>query len=374
MKDQLAELLLARVMQWEVHSVAVERPYLQAIAAYKYDEYEQFSPGMRFVERLALWLQQFHTPEEREDAYRFVKHRLLYISRAEIAHLVSTAYPDVIRNIILRKASAVASLPEFKVAAISQSLEFRTLRRQSLFLGLSDGAHTDIFRRAASEIGHEQVYQTYEISAKRAESMQGKLTKDLRHILDREPTPNERRFKMLFLLDDFSGSGFSYLRKSENIFEGKVAALFQEAQKSTSPIAALIDVEQVHLHLVLYVCTAKALSHLNEHLKQMWPSGSPSPSVIAIHELEDDICISHDRDAAFYALCEDDSYYNAAHIEDEHTKRGGGNVKYGFSNCRLPLILSHNTPNNSVSILWAYETCPDFRGLFARVPRHKELL
>ena len=56
MRDQLAERLLARVMAWSPEDVARERPVLQAMAAYKYDEYQQFSPGMRFVESLALTL------------------------------------------------------------------------------------------------------------------------------------------------------------------------------------------------------------------------------------------------------------------------------------------------------------------------------
>lgn len=52
MKDALAERLLAAVMNWKEEDVARERPDLQAMAAYKYDEYRQFSPGMRFVESL----------------------------------------------------------------------------------------------------------------------------------------------------------------------------------------------------------------------------------------------------------------------------------------------------------------------------------
>ena len=58
MRDALAERLLANVMAWSPTDVARERPILQALALLKYDEYQQFSPGMRFVESLALWLAQ----------------------------------------------------------------------------------------------------------------------------------------------------------------------------------------------------------------------------------------------------------------------------------------------------------------------------
>ena len=65
MKDRLAEELLGKVMNWSPGEVASNLPPLQAIADYKYDEYQQFSPGMRFIESLALWLSQFATAEER---------------------------------------------------------------------------------------------------------------------------------------------------------------------------------------------------------------------------------------------------------------------------------------------------------------------
>jgi len=47
-------------------------------------------------------------------------------------------------------------------------------------------------------------------------------------------------------------------------------------------------------------------------------------------------------------------------------------AKYGYGDCGLPVILHHNTPNNSLAILWFYENCT-IRGLFPRVQRHKEM-
>ncbi len=82
MRDALAERLLAEVMGWTPEDVARERPSLQAMAAYKYDEYQQFYPGMRFVESLALWLRQFTAGEERRIAYDFIRKRLVFCSSA----------------------------------------------------------------------------------------------------------------------------------------------------------------------------------------------------------------------------------------------------------------------------------------------------
>jgi hypothetical protein len=76
-KDALAEKLLAHVLGWEPDDMARERPLLQAMASYKYDSYQQFFPGMRFIESLARWLARFETLEEWRDAYEFVKTRLI---------------------------------------------------------------------------------------------------------------------------------------------------------------------------------------------------------------------------------------------------------------------------------------------------------
>lgn len=94
MKDALAEKLLAEILGWSAEDVARERPVLQAMASFKYDEYEQYSPGMRFVESLARWLSQFDAAD-RSIAYRFIRERLVFCSTQEMNHLVETAYPTI---------------------------------------------------------------------------------------------------------------------------------------------------------------------------------------------------------------------------------------------------------------------------------------
>ena len=55
-------------------------------------------------------------------------------------------------------------------------------------------------------------------------------------------------------------------------------------------------------------------------------------------------------------------YYDKS-VEDEHK----GAVVHGFAEVGLPLVLSHNTPNNSVYLLWEKKTDP----LFPRFERHQ---
>lgn len=55
---------------------------------------------------------------------------------------------------------------------------------------------------------------------------------------------------------------------------------------------------------------------------------------------------------------------------DKHFMVGEGAVPYyGFGDCSLPLILYHNTPNNSLPVLW-YSWEDEVNALFLRITRH----
>ena len=131
MRDALAEKLLAHVLQWSAEEVAQERPVLQALAAFKYDEYQQFSTGGRFIESLTLWLNQFDTPEERRVAYDFVKSSLVFCSAAEMRHFVETAYPDHIRPILLDRTAVELGLDPYRTPAVAARTEFASASASS---------------------------------------------------------------------------------------------------------------------------------------------------------------------------------------------------------------------------------------------------
>ena len=96
MKDQNAQSLLARVMGWTDEGTVLRFvPDLQLLSQHKYDSYQQFGPGKRFIESLALWLNQF-ARADRDTALAFIRDQLIFLSDREISHLVEMAYPDVI--------------------------------------------------------------------------------------------------------------------------------------------------------------------------------------------------------------------------------------------------------------------------------------
>src|SRR5947209_8104565 len=96
---------LSDLMGWDDDTSRSEFAWLGLMSRMKYDSYQDFLAGMRFIESLADWLQQF-TAAERSAAYALVRHSLVYVSTAELNHLVELFYPETVQ---WRLQNAVAS-------------------------------------------------------------------------------------------------------------------------------------------------------------------------------------------------------------------------------------------------------------------------
>lgn len=144
------------------------------------------------------------------------------------------AYSDYIKPILYEETSNFMKCPNYHIHHISENQKFQILRRQSLFLGLSDGARIDLFRRVNKdeEIKHDQISLGYDISKRRSEDLLGELNKDLTEIISNKPSSDDLLFKNLFLIDDFSASGKSYLRINNGKLEGKIAHVINAINKS----------------------------------------------------------------------------------------------------------------------------------------------
>ena len=362
MRNSLAERLLAKVMHWSAEDVSTERPILQFLANYKYDEYQQFSPGIRFIESLAIWLSQFPTLEEKQIAYKFVRERLVFLSSSEMSTLVSSLYPDYIKNILISEVSELLRLPKYKVNAVIKSEEFRKTLRSSLFLGLSDGAKIDIFRRSSQDISNEQVFAFYDVSKEKLSEALNDLNLDLKE-------DGGAKFSHLFLIDDFAGSGMSYLRDTKDGHKGKINKIVSRL----SGLEKSIINDDACFHIVLYVCTAQAEKHLEALLKEYFSTKSYRYSLIIIQRLDESFPIGV-SDFEILSIIKNPNYYDPT-AEDKHTEVGGTRkVDLGFAGCALPLVLSHNTPNTSIFLLWSDRRAFRNTGLFPRMSRHKENL
>lgn len=346
-------------MGWDEDDVSRERPVLQAFADYKYDAYEQFEPGRRFIESLARWLAQFPA-SKREDAYRFIMERLVYISRAEMQYLVAAVYPDLVRRRLLTRAADDLGVPRQRVLHVSGSKAFTRRRRSCLFVGLSDGARTDVLRRANPlAINNEQVIADYSALATKAAGALDDLRVDLAKL--EVPDSQDARFTTVVLLDDFSASGVSYIR--DEGAEGKLARIASELAKLDN----VVDAGDLEVLSVLYVATTRALDHLRKGVAALEHNAPGSWSVQAVQELGDDIVLARGAPSELAELIE--RCYDPA-IYTEHMEKGGADGRWGFADCGLPVVLAHNTPNNSLALIWA-ET-DNVRALFPRVTRHRD--
>ena len=148
MNQDLGLKILGQIMDWPDERAREEFQWLRLMARLKYDGYRDFQAGMRFIESLATWLQQF-APAERETAYAFVRYTLVYIGPSEMQRLVEQFYPRTVRDRIIRTIAAERGIPTYRVLADADArAAAERLRRQTLFMGLSDGARIDTVRHA----------------------------------------------------------------------------------------------------------------------------------------------------------------------------------------------------------------------------------
>jgi len=370
MKKRISEKLLNKIMGWKTASdTNNEHPNLLALAAFGYDDYQQFKPGMRFRESLAIWLSKFPM-NKRKAAYDFVKKRVLFITRSQMKHIVSTAYQDSVIPELLKQTSIDSKIPEWEIKKLFDSEDYKILHHQTLFMGLSDGSHIDEFRRSHFDINHEQVSRTHEISARRAEKIEEKLKERLKLYGKKNP---KEYFRNIFLLDDFSASGTSYIKKNKGEkhgVKGKIGMFLDSITDPKDPISTLINLKDLHVYVILYCATETAVKNI-QNLGEEKFDKIPF-TVIPIQIIPDHIKFDENTEIDFAELVTNEKY-GTENIIDDHQEEGNTDKPYlGFDGGALPLILYHNTPNNSLPILHRFDPRKtDFKGLFPRLSRHK---
>jgi len=284
-------------------------------------------------------------------------------------HLISIAYSDYIRPLLIKRVAKIKKIPEWYIKEIIKSREFNIVLRQCLFLGLSDGAHIDIFRRSNPNISHEQVLRTHEISDERASNMMGELDKDLEKIMGNKPPSKEVKFKIVFLLDDFSGSGLSYLKKEKSLYKGKIYNFYNAIYKEDNNISKMFEFSDLEVCLILYVASDEAKRYLKQIGEELFNKINVKFNIIIIHLIPDSLKVNEIKEKLFLKVME--KYFDS-NVIDSHFKKGKHNKPYlGFNEGGFPLVLSHNTPNNSICLLWFYEDMKN-RGLFPRITRHRD--
>ncbi|QEK50685.1 hypothetical protein FYC62_02650 [Pedobacter aquae] len=243
MNNILAEKILVKLMNWNQAEIDIERPLIQALANLKYDEYQQYSTGMRFTESLVNWLNQFENASERNIAYKFIKEHLIFISSEQIRHLINICFYEKIDPLLTVKAAELMSVSHHLITKIHKDQTYSHVKRKSLFLGLSDGAKIDQLRRS-SNIDNEQIFSSYYISKEKQNDMLEKLS---------EAIGQNSKFSSIYLIDDFTASGLSYFRVDEE--KGKILKflnlLYKVKEKEDDVVLGdLIDIKLLSVHTI----------------------------------------------------------------------------------------------------------------------------
>ena len=305
--------------------------------------------------------------EERRTAYEFVRNRVIFIATPEMRYLVELAFPTAIRPGLIAKAADTLGVSPLHCKHVVESPTYATVLRQTLFLGLSDGARTGVFRRAHPDISNEQLWHAYDISDEKAASMGKKLGDALRAQLKRDPTEAESCFHTVCLLDDFTASGTTYIRREGKGWAAKIPRLLENLEGDTA-LSKIVAKDGLDILVCIYVAADQAIQHIRAELRK-FPFTKGSVRLEVIHALPATARLDGAGDAKIIALANDDRYFDKE-VDDQHSEVGGSSSRLGYADCRLPLVLAHNTPNNSIFLLRG-EYTHTFTGLFPRVSRHK---
>ena len=365
MRQRLALRALGQILGWDDERTRREYAWLEIMSRLKYDTYRGFVAGVRFIESLADWLQQFEV-SEREAAYGFVRNCLVYIGPAEMQHLVELAYPATIRPRLFAAAASAAGLPLHRIWTQPDAEQrYRALLRRTLFFGLSDGARIDAFRRATvGLITNEQVVVGPQINDDKWASLLDHLRKDT--------SDQDAAFSFVYLIDDFAGSGKTLLRRGKTgELDGKMVRFWDQISRLQEGYFSDDWTLCVHYYIATYFASEEVQKrqHCAAKLRgeDWFRNVEFSFGTVLPQSLPDDTR----RFPGLASLV--DTYYDPA-IKTKSIEVGGTDGRWGFGDCALPLVLEHNTPNNSVALLWA-DTDGEgghhaMRPLFRRRERH----
>lgn len=371
MNEKLALNLLSNIMQWDDKESSEEFAWLRLMARIKYDEYRDFQAGMRFIESFAAWLQQFQEHEERIIAYNYIKNNLIYISSAEMQTLVEEFYPNTVLPHLYEKVAKELGLEKYMIFNNDVAAQkFISLNKSILYMGLSDGARIDLIRRSCiGKISNEQVVLATQVDKSKWDDLLLNL---------RDATQNNNSlFQTVYLIDDFTATGTSLLRfdSISSKWKGKLVRFF-ESLEGKQPFE-----ENFEIYIHHYIVTESVLKLVHDRysqacdifIKNGWIKNKDQIKFTFCFKLNNNIAINNSNcNCDFIKLTE--KYYNN-NIETRHTKIGGvDKINLGYGACGLPLILEHNTPNNSIALLWAEADGGqgkfEMRPLFRRRQRH----
>lgn len=379
MRFNLAKQFLAQLMQWDDIEATERFQEMDLMSDIKYDSYDQFMPGIKFVGNFYLWLSQFDKLEERKLMYDFVKKYIIYINSNQVSHLIDLLYNTKIIPLIREKVvndfkQKGLTINKYNYRCLDNSAEFKSHKRKTLFIGLSDGSHIDIIRRN-SYLDNDQVLTNYYPDEKKINS----LAKDLAESSALQ-NYKEKKFESIVLIDDFTASGTSFIRpKEDGTFNGKLPKFFDEICENEKFKALFAD--NLEINVFFLIATKSALTYINDLLAQyMRQHEGMKVNVDCIQSLDEDAKFTNHQEQEvkdMIAVIGNKRYVNEQALSDAYKKSYADDAEkryhLGYKQCALTVVLNHNTPNNSLPIIWQPKNDnkeQPIYPLFYRITRH----
>ena len=297
----------------------------------RYNSYRGYNNITHYIHALANWLNQFESVNEKVIMLNFLSNELIFVSEQEIRDTIKAIIPDIL-------------LPIYTEKYDNKAIYYLS---QTIFLGMSDGAHMDLFRYYNKILDNHQICMEFELADSKCKNIIRKIQKNALYSADDDLN--------LVLLDDFSGSGIGYLR-NENIWKGKIIKTLEIVKKNFSCF------KKVNVFFIPYLLTEKAYDYISNHVNALYKENIYF-DIIPVRYIEK-ANLTHEEEMIIK------KYYHRNEISDSNYLIGEHTAPYlGFDHTQLCLVLYHNTPNNSIPIIWYGKDA-----LFPRKNRHKVFL
>lgn len=284
-----------------------------------------YSHNLKFPLIRDQWLSQFDSHSVKEQMLSLVLTNLIYISDRELQNQIYT-YSKAL-DLFVSKENSID-------------------KKSVIIVGLSDGARLDLVRSFSDQVMNYQILPDFRINREKAQTILKKM----------QATGGQSEVLKIILVDDFLGSGLSLLRKEQGVWKGKLIRVINELIPLFKDKFALCEI-----CLSYYYASENGLNYLKRMIEMLLSDkrihismNIYGASIVPQARISDNQRIILEKQ------------YRKMPITDVHYSLGGMEKPYlGFAASQLLLVFEHNTPNNSLPIIWQGPNA-----LFPRKQRH----
>ena len=208
----------------------------------------------------------------------------------------------------------------------------------------------------------------YLITKDKAHELGDELNRDMQNFTKIQ---TNEKYEMIFLIDDFSASGTSYIREEDGRFAGKITKFLKQVitDDEYDFIKSVIDTKNLRICVVLYVATTGAIQRIKDRISKYVKHTSIKVEVYAVQELDDSVRLNSEFLEKLESVLENNFQYDDI-VTPAYKKGQYDKPHHGFDNGCLALVLNHNCPNNSLPVLWHGVEKEGISALFPRVQRY----